>query len=225
MLLAACTSAAPAPAPSPPPSPGALDACAGAQGWTAVAGATVPAAQIGAGPVVVFANDSGNQPCDWLPLGRRFAAAGMRAVVFRYDDMSEAQETTDLLGLAGTGPYALIGASAGGRLVIEAAARHPAGLAAIVSLSGERLIDPGYPDILPQAEQVTTPCLYVGTTLDYYTDGTKQSTELHNAMHGRPNELVELPGVAHGVDLLSLNDTAGVPIPDRIITFLQPFLA
>jgi hypothetical protein len=225
LLLAACSSAAPAPAPSPSPvAVGAVDACAGAEGWTTVAGASVPAAQIGAGRTVVFANDSGNQPCDFLTLGRQLAAAGLRAVVWTYDDMSEAQETTDLLTLAGTGPYGLVGASAGGRLVIEAAARHPAGLAAIVSLSGEREIDPGYPDILPQARQVSTPCLYVGTTLDAYTDGTRQSEELHDAMRGRPNELLELPGVAHGVDLLALNDPAGVPIPDRILAFLKPFL-
>lgn len=222
-LLAACSSAAPAPAPSPPVV-SAVDTCAGAEGWTPVAGAPVPAAQTGAGPTVVFANDSGNEPCEFLAFGRRLAAAGMRAVVWTYDDMSEPAQTTDLISLAGTGPYALIGASAGGRLVIEAAARHPAGLAAIVSLSGEREIGPGYPDILPQAGQVTTPCLYVGSTLDTYTDGTRQPHELHDAMRGRPNDLVLIPGVSHGVDLLTLTDPSGMAVPDRILAFLRPVL-
>jgi pimeloyl-ACP methyl ester carboxylesterase len=172
---------------------------------------------------VVFANDSGNQPCDWLPLGRRLAAAGMRAVVFTYYDADESRSVTDMLSLA-QGRYAIVGASAGGRVVIEAAARHPAGLAAIVSLSGEREIMPGYPDILPQARQVTTPCLYIGTTADFYTDGVRQPRELHAAMHGRPNELVELTGSSHGVDLLDLDDPAGTPVPDRIIAFIRPLV-
>ena len=42
----------------------------------------------------------------------------------------------------------LVGASLGGRIVFEAAARAPEGPAGIVSLSGERRID-DYRDILP----------------------------------------------------------------------------
>jgi dienelactone hydrolase len=125
--------------------------------------------------------------------------------VFTYFDFSESQSMTDMLAVAravgGGGRYALVGASLGGRLVIEAAARPPAGLAAIVSLSGERMID-SYPDILPQARQVWAPTLYVGAREDPLTDGSRQQRELHQAMRGNPNEIIQLDGIEHGTDLL-----------------------
>jgi hypothetical protein len=45
----------------------------------------VPAAIVGRGPVgVVFANQSGNNVCPWLPYARELARQDMRALLFDY---------------------------------------------------------------------------------------------------------------------------------------------
>jgi pimeloyl-ACP methyl ester carboxylesterase len=111
-------------------------------------------------------------------------------------------------------PYAMVGASLGGRVVIEAAARHPTGLAAIVSLSGERFIL-RYRDILGDARRVSTPALYIGDESDPLTDRTRQPQQLHRAMRGHPNEIMVLHGSDHGIQLIE--DPAVV---DRVETFL-----
>jgi pimeloyl-ACP methyl ester carboxylesterase len=191
--------------------PEPVNSCAGSAGqWRSLGNAPVSAATLGTGPAIVFANDSGNSVCDWLPLAQRLASSGHRVAVFSYADASasaEAQAVRDTLAVAvavaGPGrPFALVGASLGGRIVIEAAAKHPAGLAVIVSLSGEVQVE-DYRSILADARRVRTPALYVGARDDGLTDGVRQQLALHNAMHGRPNELLQRPGTAHGTQLIN----------------------
>jgi pimeloyl-ACP methyl ester carboxylesterase len=222
-VITGCGTSAPSQAPSQ--TPAVVNGCADAgSDWRKVPGLHVDAAQLGSGPAVVFANDSGNTACSWLPVARSLAAQRFRVVVFIYFDFSESQSVTDLLAVAravsGGRHYALVGASLGGRVVIEAAAQHPAGLAAIVSLSGERMID-SYPDILPQARQVRVPTLYVGAREDPLTDGPRQQRELHQAMRGNPNEIIQLEGFEHGTDLLDRSAPDGNAVSARMIAFLQ----
>jgi pimeloyl-ACP methyl ester carboxylesterase len=208
-----------------------VNGCAGAgEGWRVVPDVGLAAAELGTGPTVVFANDSSNSVCAWLPIARALAAGEhVRVVLFTYYDFSEQRSVDDMLALARkvsrTSHYALVGASLGGRLVIECAAQHPAGLAAIVSLSGERMIQPGYPDILPQARRVITPALYIGSSEDPLADGSRQPTDLHRAMRGSPNELLQLVGFDHGTDLLELPTSDGHTVSDRIADFLRSQLA
>ena len=184
----------------------------------------VDAAEIGSGPAVVFANDSGNSACAWLPLARTIAGQGLRAVVFTYADYSEAQSTKDMIAVAraaaGGHGYALVGASLGGRMVIENAAGQPAGLAAIVSLSGERVVDT-FPDILPQARKVRIPALYVGARSDPFTDGSQQQLQLHRAMRGRPNVIIQVAGTRRGTDLLDVAAPDHTSIGDHIVAFVR----
>lgn len=196
-----------------------------ASGWKAVGGVKVEAAAKGSGPAVIFANDSGNDPCDFAPLAESLAKHGHRVALFAYSDTSSSGERAALAetlalakAVAGGKPYALVGASLGGRIVIEAAARHPAGLAAIVSLSGERTVQ-DYRDILADARRVSAPTLYLGSRQDPLTDGVRQQRELHAAMHGRPNLLVQQPGAAHGVELI-IGGT-GTPPAKRIAAFVR----
>jgi dienelactone hydrolase len=203
--------------------------CAGVStGWRSLRVGHIHAAELGTGPAVVFGNDSGNSACDWLPLAGDLAAHRFRAVIFDYDDFSEAHSARDMIALGraagGAHRYALVGASLGGRLVIEGAARDPAGLAAIVSLSGERML-PSYPDILPQARKVNVATLYVGTTADSYTDGVIQQQQLHRAIQGQPNDLIQLVGVAHGTETLDLTAADGVSIRAHIRAFLTAQLS
>lgn len=226
VLVAACDSSGhQSPSTSPTAAALVVDSCAtGGQHWTAVTGVSVPAAQLGSGPTVVLANESNDDVCDWMPVTMALVQAGLRAVVFSYDNKIESESVRDVVAVAraasGTGPYALAGASVGGRIVIEAAAGHPVGLAAIVSLSGEREL-PAYPDILPSARAVTTPALYVGTVEDGYTQGRDQQNQLHTAMHGNPNVQLQLAGSAHGVQMLDLPTPGGATVQGRLVTFVR----
>lgn len=233
LATAAGCASTPTPAPTSSPTvtaPAVVSSCRIDPTWQAVPGAAVDAAQKGAGPTVVFANDSENLACAWFDLGDELAAHGRRVVVFTYGTTSadgEPQALRELLDLAsstsGTDPYALVGASLGGRLVLEAAATRPARLRSVVSLSGERTVY-DYRDILPDARRVSVPLLYVGSREDPLTDGTRQPRELHDAVHGRPDRLLLLDGLDHGTDLLDRPLGGGRTTSTTITAFLDETL-
>jgi pimeloyl-ACP methyl ester carboxylesterase len=142
-----------------------LSTCsADAQRWQAVPVDGVAAAATGSGPAtVVLLHDSGNSVCGWLPLADALVERQLKVVIFAYRSTAadnEPEAVHDALAVADRARsgnhYALIGASLGGRVVIEAAATRPPGLTGIVSLSGERTIE-NYRDILPDARKVTSP--------------------------------------------------------------------
>ena len=202
-------------------------ACAAGSSWQPVPGAAADAAEQGDGPTIVFANDSGNSACPWLALANTLTGAGHRTVVLTYSTTAaagESQALRELLDVAnrssGGGPYALVGAFLGGRLVIEAAPTRPPHLAVIVSLSGERTVE-DYRDIVPDARRVTAPCLYVGSSDDPLTAGSRQPRQLQAALHGRPRQLLLLPGTAHGTDLLDAGLSGGTTVAERITTFVD----
>ena len=184
----------PGPPSTPAGSPDAvttlLSTCSAyAQGWQAVPMDGVAAAATGSGPAtVVLLNDSGNSVCGWLPLTDALLERQLKVVIFAYRSTAadnEPEAVRDALAVAdgarSGNHYALIGASLGGRVVIEAAATRPPGLAGIVSLSGERTIQ-NYRDIPPDARKVTSPALYVGAKDDFATQGERQQRQLHEAM-------------------------------------------
>lgn len=195
------------PAPAPARAPAAIDFCGAAGTWRELR-APVAAAALGRGPAVVFLNDSTNDTCAWMSFGHALAAAGRTAVVFKYDSTAPTGEraaTRAALAVArsasGGRPFALVGASLGARLVFEAAARRPRGLAGIVSLSGERQID-AYRDILPAVRRVQAPVLYAGARQDQLTAGTRQPAQIRAALPAGDARFVLVPGFAHGTELL-----------------------
>jgi alpha-beta hydrolase superfamily lysophospholipase len=108
-----------------------LSTCsADTQGWQAVPVDGVAAAATGSGPAtVVLLNDSGNSVCGWLPLADALVERQLKVVMFAYRSTAadnEAEAVRDTLAVAdgarSGNRYALIGASLGGRVVIEAAA-------------------------------------------------------------------------------------------------------
>lgn len=196
--------------------------------WTPVSANGLAAAESGAGTTtVVFVNDSNNSVCGWMTLADALVRDHRRVAVFAYDAADpddEAQAVRDSQAVAdasrGGGRYALVGASVGARAVIVAAAAHPPGLATIVALSAERSVD-GYPDLLPSAREVSTPALYVGAADDVYTQGARQQRQLHEAMRGHPNLLLQRAGSAHGSELLDLDGPDGRAVQQRVRTFLD----
>ena len=65
------------------------------------------------------------------------------------------------------------------------------------------------------------PTLYVGAREDPLTDGSRQQRELHQAMRGNPNEIIQLDGIEHGTDLLDRSAPDGKAVSARMIAFLQ----
>lgn len=229
MLWAGCggdrrSSASPQPEPSPAstqesapaaaatPVPPAIKGCSSAgEGWREPDGRPVrgtEVAALGRGPVVMFLNDTSNDTCPWVPLARQAAGSARTAVVLTYRSIQPGAEraaTRDVLAVsesvADGRRFVLVGASLGGRIVFEAAARRPQGLAGIVSLSGERRID-AYHDILPEVRRVRSSVLYIGARQDPLTDGTRQRRQLRAALSQTDRRFLALDGYAHGTELL-----------------------
>jgi dienelactone hydrolase len=192
--------------------PAALAACrTSTPGWqrlrVADGPAALDAAVLGHGRLaIVFANDSRNQACTWLPFARELADRGMQVALFEYASVGnpdEVRATAAALRRNGARRVIAVGASVGARSVIELAAKASPGVDAVVSLSAERQISLRYRDILPAARHVRLPSLYVGSREDGYTSFGKETIQLHDATPASTNELLLVPGDDHGVDLLA----------------------
>jgi dienelactone hydrolase len=187
-------------------------------------GSSIDAAVLGDGDVgVVFANDSGNSACGWTSFARELVGHGMRVLLFEYDDKSQAPGEALAAGRAlrdtGTKRLALVGASIGGRAVVQATSRNHTEFAAAVSLSAERSVGANLREILPLARHVRTPSLYVGSRDDGYTFFGRDTRQLHAATPARVNRMLLVGGGDHGVDLLS--DDNGPRVRATILAFLQ----
>ena len=185
-------------------------------------GEALDAATLGAGRAgVVFANQSDGDPCDWLSLASELARRARRVAVFAYAAPGSADEVLAVaraLRKTGARSVALIGASIGGRAVIEAAAQSGGTVAAAVSLSAERSVG-RRPDILPVARRVRVASLYIGSRDDGYTTFGRETRQLHRVTPARVNRMLLVPGDDHGVDLLS--DANGPRVRAAIIDFLD----
>ena len=172
----------------------------------------MPVAAIG-GPVVVIgsgtsgavmANQDAGNLCQWLPLARGLARAGMRAVLFDY--VGGASDD-DVLAIArqlrrqDVRRVALVGASTGGRVVLHAAARAPAQADAVVTLSAERTGRAGYRTVA-DARHLRSPALYVGTTEDGYTTFGAETRAPFRATRAPGRRLLLIPGSEHDTDIL-----------------------
>jgi pimeloyl-ACP methyl ester carboxylesterase len=223
----ATTATAAKPAPSTAPEP--VQACAQAgSGWRTLTfrahGSRIDAAVLGDGAVgVVFANDSGNSACGWMSFARQLVARGMRVLAFEYDDKSQAAgeglAAARALRAAGARHVAMVGASIGGRAVVQAAARNHGTLDAGVSLSAERSVGANLREILPLARRIRLPSLYVGSRDDGYTFFGRDTRQFHRVTPAKVNRMLLVPGGDHGVDLLS--DENGPRVRATILAFLQ----
>ena len=216
---------------APPPArsgaPVAVEACPRAgDGWrpfrVRARTGSLSAAVIGKGRAgVVFANRSGNSVCGWLRFAEQLAS-GRRVVVFEYRDQAaaaaELRSVARALRADGARSVAIVGASIGGRAVVQAAARDGSTLAAAVSLSAERSVG-RLQDILPDARRVHVPSLYVGSREDGYTSFGQETRQLHRVTPAKVNRLLLVPGGAHGTDLLT--DQRGGEVRAAITAFVR----
>ena len=181
-----------------------------------------PIVTIGSGSTAaVMANQDGGNLCEWLPLARGLARAGMRAAVFDYvGGASDDDVLAVARDLRRTGAHrvVLIGASTGGRVVLHAAANHPAAADAVVTLSAERTGRGGYPT-LSDAQHLRTRALYVGTKEDGYTTFAAETRKLYRATQASGKQLLLLSGSEHGTDILA--GTQAARVISAITRFMQ----
>jgi pimeloyl-ACP methyl ester carboxylesterase len=219
VAAAGCGGSSPAAKPAATRTPAALRAplagCDGlVAGWKPLRLAlndNTEAATLGRGPAgVVFANDSGGSACGWIGFAQDLARAGHPVAVTDGPGATERMLAAAVaLRVAGARSVVLVGASVGGRAVLQAASLQPDAVAGVVSLSGERTV-PGDPkDVLPTARHIRLPVLLVGSRQDGYTKFGADTRALHRAVPAKVNWLLLLSGGDHGVDLLS-DEHAGV---------------
>jgi hypothetical protein len=124
--------------PTKPSGPALVASCAGSgSAWhSLLAGegvSRVQAAVLGdERKAVVLANDSGNQACDWMPFTRSLVKRGFAVALFSYTRVGNANDVAAVahaLRRRGATRVAAIGASAGGRAVVQLGALSKPGAA------------------------------------------------------------------------------------------------
>lgn len=161
---------------------------------------------------VLLAPQSDGDICQWLPQGRRLAAAGYRVAMFNWAVPSEKPviDAAQRLRVQGATKVVLVGASQGGAYVLGLAGQlAPDG---VVSLSGEASF--GELENLDRIKAYAGPLLLVGSEDDGYTPG--DATRKLAQAHPGSEQVIILPGSAHGLALLT---------DSQVLTAFDRFLA
>ena len=122
---------------------------------------------------------------------------------------------------AGARHVVLMGASVGARASIAAAAMHPAGVAAAVSLSAERTVRSDPTDLLGRARRVTVPTLLIAAREDPFVAGATLPLLRATAAHDKQALIVG--GLDHGTALLT--GAAGARVTQAILRFVAGALS
>ena len=150
--------------------------------------------------VVVAANESDEQFCSWAPFARRLTRAGLRVVLFDY----AYGDTYDIRAVLRyeqrhASAMALVGASEGAKAGLVVAARPPARLTALVTLSAEEALQ--RMDVAPYARRLQVPVLYVTAARDPF-GSAEASRHFERIGAEADRHLMVVPGTAHGTALL-----------------------
>jgi pimeloyl-ACP methyl ester carboxylesterase len=205
------------PQPALPRAPAVIDECARtdlASGTQVIRfsrpGGQVDGVVLGAGAFgVVLAHQSNGDLCQWLPYGRRLQGMGRQVLAFDYsgadiggDVVAAAAELTR----RGATRILLVGASMGGTAVLAAAVPAPPGVVGVASLSGSSMI--GRVGAMGSVRQLTIPALFMAQEQD--ADFATDARALYEACGSPRKQLDVRPGVSHGVELVSSDDTRAV---------------
>jgi pimeloyl-ACP methyl ester carboxylesterase len=188
-------------------------------GSLALAGAVVgPGRAAG----VVLANQSDRDLCSWFPFARALTRAGFRVLVFDYsgaDPQADVAAAATELQRRGARFVALMGASKGARAVLVAGSLRGVEASAVVSLSAESTGRTGPPKIAPFVRRLRVPVLFVAAKHDPWTGDGRDTHQLYRAARASNRRLVEVPGDAHGVELLE--GARGGHLSALVVAFLR----
>jgi pimeloyl-ACP methyl ester carboxylesterase len=188
-------------------------------------GEQLRAAIVGKGSTgVVLANQSDNSACQWLPFPAYLTARGMRVVAFDYgsgDPSREVQAAARFLQSRGVRHLALIGASIGGAIVIDAGVHLHPQPAAVVSLSA--VPEATTYQFPADARRLRSPIFQIGATEDQLTNFGKTTRALFRESPSSAKRLLLIPGAEHGVDFVDAS--AGNRVRDAIVAFIRAHTA
>ena len=168
---------------------------------------------------VALSNQSDEDLCGWASFAKLLAEKGYRVLLFNYRSGSPDQETAaaaEQLRILGAQRVFLIGASKGAKSSLIAATEIRPPVTGVVSLSAERLLL--RTDVLPYAQRLTVPVLFVTATNDEY--GAADDTQaLYGAAASQDKQLMTVPGSDHGTALARTSTHSDVVA--RILGFLS----
>ena len=169
----------------------------------------------------VLSNESDENLCSWLPFVRPLERHGYSVLLYDYLDPTnypaEAIAAARAALRAGSRQIVFMGASIGARASVEAAALHPAAVAAVITLSAERMTGNDATDLLTVAPHVHAPALLVSARDDPYVSGGITGALLR-ALHSPRKRALVLPGADHGTSLLT--DSYGPRVQSAIFAFV-----
>jgi pimeloyl-ACP methyl ester carboxylesterase len=174
--------------------------------------ATISGVLVGRAPTTfVLTNESDEDLCSWLPFARMLEHHGYSALLYDYLDPSalpaEARAAVRAAQTHGARRIVLMGASVGARASIEAAAEHPPGVIAVISLSAERTVRSDPTDLIGPARHVSAPALLISAERDPFTEDATRP--LLKALGSRRKQALIVPGLDHGTFLLSHKKVRG----------------
>jgi pimeloyl-ACP methyl ester carboxylesterase len=181
------------------------------------AGRSIPAWVLGTGDrVAVLANESDDRPCRWVTFARHLAGRGYRSVLFSYEGKATAIEAADRVGRIvarmrdqGARRVVLVGASLGAFAVIVAAVDVRPPVDGTVALSPPPRFSGT--DLAGYAARTAGPLLLATATEDR-VDAAAATAEFARLAPPGTTRRIEVPGVSHGITLLS-GDGATVVAP------------
>jgi pimeloyl-ACP methyl ester carboxylesterase len=184
-------------------------------------GAPLNAALIGRGSTAfVLTDESDENLCSWLPFVAWLRAHGYSALVYDYFDATELPGEVAAAARAalrsGAEHVVLMGASVGARASIEAAAAHPSGVIAVVSLSAEQWVRSDPTDLAAVARRVKSSTLLISARADPSVAGF--TPELLRRLGADDKRALILPGLDHGTALLT--DNYGPRVQAAILSFI-----
>ncbi|MGN6168789.1 MAG: alpha/beta hydrolase [Solirubrobacteraceae bacterium] len=155
-----------------------------------------------------------------MPFPAYLASHGMRVLAFDYgngDPSAEVQAAARFLRARGSRRLALIGASIGGAVVIDAGLHLHPEPSAVVSLSAvpEATVYPFPRD----ARRLRSPVFQIGATQDLLTQSGQVTGALFNESRAAASRLLLIPGAEHGVDFVDTG--AGNRVPAAILAFIR----
>jgi hypothetical protein len=162
----------------------------------------LPVALLGHGRrAVVFADQSDQNFCPWLPLAERFVESGYRVALFDYFDGANEDVDTVFAYVRthGSPDVAFVGASEGAKGVLVAAASGAHRPRAVVSLSPEEALL-GH-DVAASIPGIRSPLLLV-TASDDPLGSTAATAGFAKLSRAHPTRRIVIPGTEHGTDLL-----------------------
>jgi pimeloyl-ACP methyl ester carboxylesterase len=182
----------------------------------------IPAVLVGRGRTAfVLTNESDENLCSWLAFTRTLRAHSYAVLLYDYSDPSslpaEVIAAVRAVRSAGIPRVVLAGASVGARASIEAAASHPAGVVAVVSLSAEQTVRSDPTDLAQVAHRVRLPTLVISARDDPYVAGFTPT--LLRALATRDKNALILAGSDHGTAVLTSGD--GSRVTATILGFVR----